>query len=87
LITMHHRHRHLFALLTLALSALLWGQAPAAARPSDGPLADPGAATHRYIVVLADPPLASYAGGIPGLAATSPQAVRQQDHLRHITMH
>ncbi|MGB9633481.1 MAG: hypothetical protein ACPL8I_09140, partial [Chloroflexaceae bacterium] len=27
-----------------------------------------------YIVVLADPPLAAYAGDLPGLAATSPRA-------------
>lgn len=84
---MHHRHRHQPALLTLALSALLWGHSSAAARPMDGPVAQPQSATHRYIVVLADLPLASYAGGIPGLAATSPQAVRQQDPARYKGVH
>lgn len=32
-------------------------------------------ATDRYIVQLADPPLASYRGGIAGLAATNPAAI------------
>ncbi len=34
----------------------------------------PAAAPEVYIVVLTDPPLAAYAGELPGLAATSPRA-------------
>lgn len=84
---MQHRFRHVSTLLVLGLMAFMGGRSPAAARPVDGPAAQPQAATHRYIVVLEDPPLASYAGGIPGLAATSPQAVRRLDPDRYQGVH
>ncbi|MBK7779183.1 MAG: S8 family serine peptidase [Ardenticatenia bacterium] len=84
---MQHRFRHLSTLLALGLMAFVGGRSPAAARPVDGPAAQPQAATHRYIVVLQDPPLASYAGGLPGLAATSPQAVRRLDPARYQGVH
>ena len=84
---MQHRFRHLSTLLALGLMAFVGGRSPAAARPVDGPAAQPQAATHRYIVVLEDPPLASYAGGLPGLAATSPQAVRRLDPARYQGVH
>src|SRR4051794_37132726 len=40
-----------------------------------GSQAGAGAPLQRYIVQLSDPPLASYRGGVPGLAATNPAAL------------
>lgn len=48
--------------------------APFAPRPAASPPAEEAGAPATYILVLDDPPLASYTGGLPGLAATSPRA-------------
>lgn len=80
---MLHRFRRPLVRTALACMALAWGHRPATARPAD----EGQAATHRYIVVLEDPPLASYTGGLPGLAATAPQAVRAQDPARYKGVH
>src|SRR3954469_12687748 len=40
-----------------------------------GPQAGAGAPLNRYIIQLSDSPLASYRGGVPGLAPTNPAAV------------
>jgi subtilisin family serine protease len=60
----------LAALAALATVALLGAGSQATA----------GAPLHRYIIQLTDSPLASYRGGVPGLAATNP-AARGQSKL------
>src|SRR4051812_1951624 len=40
-----------------------------------GSQAGAGAPLQRYIIQLSDSPLASYRGGVPGLAATNPAAI------------
>ncbi len=53
---------------------------PAAARTVASPAPAPAdRAPERYFVVLADPPLAQYRGGIAGLAPTAADAVRAAD--------
>ena len=65
-------------LVTLSLLASLVLSLPASAvtpRPADDfPAAGDEPATGRHIVLLDEPPLARYAGGIAGLAATAPDA-------------
>ena len=64
---MKHHVPRLAALAALAGVALLGAGSQATA----------GAPLHRYIIQLADSPLASYRGGVPGLAATNPGALGQ----------
>ena len=62
--------RHLFVPAALAALALLLPGSAAAVQNTDAPAAD---ATSDYaIVLLRDPPAASYEGGVPGLARTKP---------------
>ena len=62
--------------LLIGLALLLGLVSPAAAAPVRG-VAEPkplaASSTGRYIVVLAEAPLATYSGGIGGLGATDPQ--------------
>jgi subtilisin family serine protease len=56
---------------------------PAAAQPSVGdnpqaPASQAAAPTGLWVVQLEEPPLATYSGGLPGLAATSPQATGER---------
>ncbi|MCB8984461.1 MAG: S8 family serine peptidase [Ardenticatenaceae bacterium] len=55
-------------LITAVIAALAQSEIPAPAGPSALPQPD------TYLISLAQPPLASYTGSLPGLAATSPQA-------------
>ena len=59
---MNHHLTRLAALAALAVVALLGAGSQATA----------GAPLQRYIIQLSDSPLASYRGGVPGLAATNP---------------
>jgi len=62
------RVRLLLAGLLLGLAGVV---APVALAAPDPAAAEPG----RYIVKLSDPPLASYRGGLAGLAPTNPEAL------------
>lgn len=64
-------HRAWLSFLSLVLTALILG-APA---PALQARAGAEAGADYYIVVLSDPALASYRGGIPGLAATHPDTL------------
>lgn len=102
--SMLHRRRVLLAtllVLVLAVTVVAGQAAPLApdpawlysvARAATQKAGPPGPGV--YIVVLAEPPLAAYAGGLPGLAATSPyargtarlasDAPEAQAYLRHL---
>ncbi len=100
---LHQRHVPLATLLVLvlAIAAAVGQAAPTATQVASlHPVASgatlkaepPGPGV--YIVVLAEPPLAAYTGGLPGLAATSPRArgtsrlasdaPEAQAYLRHL---
>ncbi len=71
------RFSALFLLLLLGVAA------PASAYPMDGAAAGSEAPeTARYIIQLADQPLASYDGSIAGLSATAPSASRRTERHR-----
>jgi subtilisin family serine protease len=75
---MRRSHRLTKLVAPLAAVALIMAtpQAALAERPDVGPMPGPAAEsdTGLWVVTLEDPALASYTGGLPGLAATSPQA-------------
>lgn len=71
---MRKRHVRIPLLAVLALVLGLLAIPAASAQRASG---DESAVTNTYIVRLADPPLASYRGGIAGLAPTNPAALGQ----------
>ncbi|MFC4020931.1 S8 family serine peptidase [Micromonospora sp. GCM10011542] len=64
------------ALIAAGLASAPASAAPAAPANSSGP-------TARYLVQLAEQPLATYAGGVPGLAATKPAPGGKLDRNAH----
>lgn len=78
-----HQNTRYGAAIVAAALAITVSSVPAAAQPT--PLASPDlpssafSGSDTYIVTLADKPLATYAGGVPGIAATKPGKGKKLD--------